>query len=202
MNADIAVILAGGRSARMGTDKARVLLRGSSLLQRAVDACQDCGRIVIVAPAALETTSLRTDVPFVQTYEDPPFGGPVAGVAAGLAALPDSPDAARVLVLSVDLAHPGEAVAALVDRAAGEDWTDGVALVDDEGWRQPMAALYRYSALARALAGLDSVRNTSMQRMIRGLELTPLTGRPGLTEDVDTPEQLAALGSEPPSQEN
>ena len=173
MNADIAVILAGGRSARMGTDKARVILGGSSLLQRAVDACQACGRIVIVAPADLATTAVRTDVPLLQTYEDPPFGGPVAGVAAALDSLRDAAPEARVLVLSVDLAHPGEVVAALVDRASQDDWTDGIALVDEEGWRQPMAAVYRRSALARALSGLDSVRDVSMQRMIRGLDLTP-----------------------------
>lgn len=202
MNADIAVILAGGRSARMGTDKARVQLGGDSLLQRAVDACQGCGRIVIVAPADPASVSPRTEIPLVRTYEDPPFGGPVAGVAAALDALPDSPAEARILLLSVDLVRPGEVVAALMERAGQDDWTDGLALVDGEGWKQPMAALYRRSALARALSRLDTVRDVSMQRMIRELDVTPLTGRPGLTDDVDTPEQLAALDAEPPRLED
>ena len=80
-----AIVLGGGRSARMGHDKRDLVLDGRSLLARATDAC--VGRQVIVAvtpalPHDVDPTGVQ------RVLEDPPFGGPVAGLAAGLAALP------------------------------------------------------------------------------------------------------------------
>ncbi len=194
MNADYAVILAGGRSARMGTEKAALKIADTTLLQRAIDACAECRTVVVVAPAEVAALAASATAEVLTTCEDPPLGGPVAGVDAGLAALPSVPAEATVLVLSVDLARPREVVAALLARAGEGDWADGIALVDAEGWRQGMAALYRREALAAALGRLDTVRDVSVQRLVRGLDLTSLVGPEGITDDVDTPEQAAALG--------
>ncbi|QUD87931.1 NTP transferase domain-containing protein [Phenylobacterium montanum] len=88
-----AVILVGGRSSRMGADKALLDWGG----RRAVDAVAETAR---EAGAALVLTAGGDyGLPFVP---DPsPFAGPVAGVLAGLAALA-AQGFDRGLVLAVD----------------------------------------------------------------------------------------------------
>ncbi len=110
MQRRFAIILGGGRSARMGRDKRSLQLDGRSLLARAVDACAARELIVAVTP------DLPDDVGADRatcTLEDPPFGGPVAGIAAGMAALPPAEPGDEVLLLACDLPHVAEIVAVL-----------------------------------------------------------------------------------------
>ncbi|MFT3970753.1 MAG: NTP transferase domain-containing protein [Micropruina sp.] len=110
MRRRFAIILGGGRSARMGRDKRALKLDGRSLLALAVEACT--GRDLIVAV----TPDLPDDVGADRvacTLEDPPFGGPVAGIAAGIAALPSAHSDDEVLLLACDLPRVAEIVAVL-----------------------------------------------------------------------------------------
>ena len=75
------VVLAGGRGTRMGgRDKASIELGGRTLLERVLTADLG-GRVVVVGETAVPDGVRRT-------VEDPPGGGPVAGIGAGLDALP------------------------------------------------------------------------------------------------------------------
>lgn len=104
-----AIVLAGGRSRRLGeVAKARLHLDGRTLLQHTVDAVAGAASIVVVGPAPTE--SLPERVLFAR--EDPPFGGPAAAVAAGLDALPSPAD--LVMVLACDMPAVDVAVAALI----------------------------------------------------------------------------------------
>ncbi|GAA1804784.1 NTP transferase domain-containing protein [Agromyces neolithicus] len=79
-----AIILAGGRSSRLGgSPKAELVIGSRRLVDIAVDAASAVGahRTVVVGPDGLVTA------PVITAREQPPFGGPVAGLAAGLAAL-------------------------------------------------------------------------------------------------------------------
>ena len=79
-----AIILAGGRSSRLGgSPKAELVIGSRRLVDIAVDAAAaaDARRTVVVGPDDLVAA------PLITTREQPPFGGPVAGLAAGLAAL-------------------------------------------------------------------------------------------------------------------
>lgn len=85
-----AIVLAGGRASRLdGAAKPGLLSDGVPLLHLALDAAGDARRIAVVGPDDLAAAiaphpaAPRT----LLTREDPPFGGPVAGIAAGLAAL-------------------------------------------------------------------------------------------------------------------
>ena len=70
------VVLAGGTAARMdGIDKAGLELDGRTLLDRAVDAFADADEVVVVGPRTVPTPR-----PVTFTREDPPRGGPVAGL--------------------------------------------------------------------------------------------------------------------------
>ncbi|MHA6525776.1 molybdenum cofactor guanylyltransferase [Tessaracoccus sp. G1721] len=181
-----AVVLGGGRSSRMGTDKLELRLGARSLLRRSCDAALTWAPTVVVASPWREGFD---DPRLTFVLEDPPFGGPVAGLAAAVAALPA--DASEVLLLAGDLADPQAVVDALARAQPGED---GVALVDMEGWPQYLAARYRAAALRRAIADAPAVRDVSVRRVMRGLTLSLAEADERVTADVDTPGQARLAG--------
>ncbi|MGW0967590.1 NTP transferase domain-containing protein [Streptomyces sp. NPDC002516] len=89
-----AVVLAGGAARRLGgEDKPGVRVGGRTLLDRVLAACADATRTVVVAGPR------PTARPVEWAREDPPGGGPLAALDAGLR-LTEAP---HVLVLSADL---------------------------------------------------------------------------------------------------
>ncbi|MFE5775415.1 molybdenum cofactor guanylyltransferase [Brachybacterium sp. NPDC056505] len=77
------IVLGGGEGRRLGgVSKPDLLLGGRRLLDRVLDAGSGCAPLVVVAPDSVEVPS-----GVLRTLEDPPAGGPVAGIAAGLALL-------------------------------------------------------------------------------------------------------------------
>lgn len=113
-----AIVLAGGRSSRLGRPKEDVVIGGRTLLERTVDACGGLD-VVVVGPEAQ--------------------GGPVGALAAGL----ERVDAAEVLLLACDMPRVDELVAALPPIPARADAVVAV----DRRRRQPLAGRYRVAAL-------------------------------------------------------
>ncbi|PZE32871.1 hypothetical protein DEJ21_15670 [Curtobacterium sp. MCSS17_006] len=203
-----AVLLAGGRARRLhGTDKAMLVLDGRPLLAHALGAVATARRRVVVGPVR---DGLPADV--LWTQEHPPFGGPVAALAAGLEALSSSgAPAPLVVVVATDLPAVGAAVDAIraalrpPDDPCGSGPSDTAAIdgwvaVDPDGRRQPLLAVYRTAALAAVVAVLHGSRHgldgASMRELLAGLRLVdvPLPG--ALTADIDTPAQRdAAVGT-------
>ncbi|MEU4806804.1 NTP transferase domain-containing protein [Actinosynnema sp. NPDC023587] len=168
-----AVVLAGGRGSRLGgVDKAAVRIGGRTLLEHALDAVRGAGRVVVVGP--------EKDVPGVLwTREDPPGGGPAAGVAAGLRHV----RADVVVVLAVD--QPG-VTASTVERllATGAP----AVLVDEDGRSQWLAGAWRTDRLRTALP--DDPHGVSMRSVLGPLDPVPVVALPGEARDVDTPADL------------
>src|SRR5471030_2474229 len=141
-----AVVLAGGRSSRMGSDKAALPWHGSTLLRhvcglvaRGVD-----GTVLVVRAPGQELPALPRGV---EVLDDPTEGlGPLQGIAVGLAALEDRADVAFVCATDVPFLHPAF-VRRLVRACAAADPPVDVALPIAHGHAQPLAAAYR-SALA------------------------------------------------------
>jgi molybdopterin-guanine dinucleotide biosynthesis protein A len=144
------VVLAGGRSTRMGRPKANLEWHGSTLLHRvtgmvgrAVD-----GPVVVVRAPDQELPELP---PGVRVVEDAAEGrGPLQGLAAGLAAVAEESELAYVSSTDVPLLHP--AFVRAVVRAGMSPGVD-VALPVVHGFRHPLAAAYR-TALAGAVERL------------------------------------------------
>lgn len=172
----------------MGRDKMGVLLQGRSLLRRTVDAVlgwAEC--VVVVAP---EPDGWEQDPRVCFTLEDPPFGGPVAGIAAATAILLAAEQVNEVLLLAGDLAAPEAVVARLAEAEPG---ADGVVLRDEDRWPQYLAGRYRFDALAAAVAALDGARDLSVRRALRRLDLAQVDAPNAVTKDLDTPEDLASF---------
>lgn len=149
-----AIVLAGGRSTRMGRDKAWLPVAGQPLV------CRQCALLRRLQPAALFISAPPT--PALQALRVPllsdlyPAQGPLAGIERGLAAM-TSP---LLLVLAVDMPRMTAGILRrLLQHATPE--TGVVPVVN--GRIEPLAALYPQRALASARAFLEEGCNSATQ---------------------------------------
>ncbi|WP_369161754.1 NTP transferase domain-containing protein [Streptomyces sp. R02] len=180
-----AVVLAGGAARRLGgADKPAVRIGGRSLLDRVLAACADARTTVVVAgprPTARPVTWAR---------EDPPGGGPVAALDAGLRHV----TAEHVVLLSADLPFlDSRTVGALLD-ALRRGAADGVLLTDADGRDQPLVAAYRTPSLRRELAALSArhggTAGLPLRRLTGALDLLRISD-PVASFDCDTWDDIA-----------
>ncbi|MFG3247792.1 NTP transferase domain-containing protein [Streptomyces sp. NPDC048187] len=172
-----AVVLAGGAARRLGgADKPGLRVGGRALLDRVLAACGGARTTVVVAgprPTARPVTWAR---------EDPPGGGPLAALAAGLR----HTSAEHVVVLSADLPFLAEPTVGRLLSALTAGDADGVLLTDADDRDQPLVAAYRATALRRELAALARDRGERAGRPdLTGLPLRRLTGALRLTRLPD-----------------
>lgn len=183
-----AVVLAGGAARRLGgADKPGVRVGGRALLDRVLAACADARTTVVVAGPR------PTARPVIWAREDPPGGGPLAALDAGLRHI----TAGRVVLLSADLPFLDRRTVQglLASLGRGRGRADGVLLTDSDGRDQPLVAAYRTASLRRGLAAL-----TGRPGALAGLPLRRLTGALDLTRipdpvasfDCDTWDDIAA----------
>ncbi|WP_433288835.1 molybdenum cofactor guanylyltransferase [Pseudonocardia sp. CA-142604] len=140
------VVLAGGRSSRMGRSKAALEWHGSTLLHRttALLARVVDGPVLVVSAPGQDLPELP---PGIEVVADPIDGlGPMRGLATGLAALDERAPVAFVCSTDLPFLHP--ALVRRVLRGFADPEAD-VVLPVARGYRQPLAAGYR-----TALAGL------------------------------------------------
>lgn len=179
-----AVILAGGRATRMGgVDKPALVVEGRRMLDTALDAVRACHRTVVVGPR-------RGDLEpaILQTQETPPGAGPVAALAAGLAAASAEP-APIVVVLAADLPFVGsDAVGTLVDAIEAAPDAEAAFAIDHSGRLQFLFGVWRRTALAARINELaGALANQPMKA------LTPeryTTATVAGVADCDTPADL------------
>jgi molybdopterin-guanine dinucleotide biosynthesis protein A len=158
-----AVVLAGGGATRLrGVDKAALEVGRHRLLDRVLAAVGDAERIVVVGPRR------GWEPPGVAVVrEEPPGAGPVAAIAAGLAAT-QSP---VVAVLAGDLPFLTSSTVATLRAALGEPGeppVDGAVLVDDEGRDQLLVGVWRAAALRARCAALQ-VGGAAVRSLTTGL---------------------------------
>ncbi len=199
------VVLAGGGSRRWGgTDKTAARLGSRPVLAHVVRGVRRAlgphVPVVVVAPAG-HPAAAEVDVVGGRgvrwTREDPPGGGPVAGLAVGVAALPS--DVTVVAVTAGDVPFGGPALRRLVDALAtdaarpGQD-ADGALGVDPQGRSQPLLAAYRTAPL-RLVLDARPVAGRAVRDLVESMQLlrTPVGTLESL--DLDTPGDLAAAAA-------
>lgn len=201
-----AVVLAGGGARRLGgADKPSLTVGARTLLDRVLSACAGASTTVVVGPRR------PTQRPVVWVREDPPGGGPLAALNAGLREVTGE----TVLVLSADLPflrpETVRTLLAAVDVAPaepdGEPDGDGAAEAADgaivnDGRDQPLLGAYRTESLRRELALLrteyGNLAGLPLRLLLAELRLRRIdiaVGRPATTSDAldcDTWEDVAA----------
>jgi molybdenum cofactor guanylyltransferase len=135
------IVLAGGKSTRMGSSKALLPFGPETMLQRVVRLLSETvSPIVVVAAAAQELPALPRDV--IVTRDEREARGPLEGLRAGLKALPGDVEAAYVTSCDVPLLVPGF-VLQMIDLARGYD----IAVMEIDGFTHPLSAIYRRTTL-------------------------------------------------------
>jgi len=192
------VILAGGAGERLGgVSKADLLLGGRRLLDHILDdlaagrAGVPLGRVVVVAP-----DSVAVPAGVSRTLEDPPGGGPAAGICAGLELLGDG---ALVAVLTCDAPRSARALPALLVAVAGGSGgsgggagVDGAVVRNAAGYDQYLLGIYRFAALRRRAREEHGARDVSARHFFAPLHLVTVDAG-DLDRDVDTWADLATL---------
>ncbi|BCK70017.1 molybdenum cofactor guanylyltransferase [Streptomyces libani subsp. rufus] len=193
------VVLAGGAARRLGgADKPALSVGGRPLLDRVLAACPDAATTVVVGPPR------PTNRAVVHALEDPPGGGPLAALDAGLR----HTTAPMVLVLSADLPFLTAATvrgllaaATYMPGAAGPGVSaaprDGAMLRDASGRDQPLVAAYRVEPLRRALTRIRAAHGSLAGLPLRALLAELVLERvpdPTVTAsfDCDTWEDISA----------
>jgi molybdopterin-guanine dinucleotide biosynthesis protein A len=159
-----AVVLCGGQSRRMGQPKAWLPFGPERLLPRVVRLVgQAVGPVVVVAAPDQELPPLPESV---SVARDPvAHRGPLQGLAAGLAALPDSVELAYATATDVPFLEPAW-VLRLADLIGPAD----LAIPHIDGYHHPLAALYRPSAVLPAVTTLlreDRLRPVFLMDLVR-----------------------------------
>lgn len=185
-----AVILAGGRGVRVGgADKGALVVRGRRLLDTALDAAAGARRIVVVGAGPVPAGVLLA-------REEPPYAGPAAAVAAGLAALHAAAQGRRpvraplTLVLACDLPDAVAAVDLLLRDCDPTEPVEGWCLTEPPGRMHWLLGIYRTAALEACAAALGDPTDRAMGQLLSPLSLLGIPAPGRLTADVDTREDL------------
>ncbi|MFB6623378.1 NTP transferase domain-containing protein [Streptomyces sp. NPDC056374] len=200
-----AVVLAGGAAQRLGgADKPGVRVGGRALLDRVLAACRGADRTVVVGDARPTVRPVRW------TREDPPGGGPLAALDAGVREIgagartgggtgvgdAGADEADVLLVLSADLPFLDEdTVHRLLGALADAPDAEAALLTDAGGRDQPLVAAYRVAPLRRELARIAEERGTlaggPLRQLTGALRLTRVAAGQLASFDCDTWEDIA-----------
>ena len=163
------IVLSGGTNKRFGSDKSQALLNEITLLDH----------VLSFIPTDVKTVIVGKDV-----FEDPPLGGPVAGIARGLQEI----DTEFVAVAAVDMPYGSSLFSQLLDAIQ----SDAVMPVDSDGHKQPLCAIYRRDSLLVALDKLGNLHGQSMRALCDVLIIDEVHVKPSALIDIDTPADLIA----------
>ena len=188
-----AIVVGGGGGERLGgVSKPDLTLGGVRLIDRVcgvlTEACA-VGCVAVVPP------SVRVPDGVARTLEDPPGGGPLAGIDAGLRALGVGDDV-LVVVVSVDAPGVGAFLPALLEPASREGVEGRIVRGGDpEPFDQYLMGVYRAASLRRAIdeavAVYGSVRGVGVRRVLRALDVERVSVSADACRDIDTPEDVA-----------
>jgi molybdopterin-guanine dinucleotide biosynthesis protein A len=184
------IVLVGGRSTRMGTDKASLVVGGVAMRDRVLDAVAAAGLTTTVIAGSDEVPDA---VPDSEADGRVPGGrGPLAGVVGAWEMLQQTSESLYdpIVVLACDLPWLVSDVIAELLLASGGHVHGAVA--HDGERRQPLVAAYRPAALDEMMrsyhAGERSLRRCSLD-----WDLAVVHVDPKLVADADTPEDLAGF---------
>ena len=156
-----AVLLAGGESRRMGTDKARIIFRGKPLWQIQLALLRKLDPVEVFLSARTDPDWRPDGVQFVA--DNPPSRGPLSGLAAALATVRSS----HLLALAIDMPFMSESYLRFLWQEAEPG--RGV-LPEIDSRLEPLAAIYPRDVdvdFRNALSGADFSLQTLTSRLVK-----------------------------------
>ena len=174
-----AAVLAGGRSSRMGQDKAALAFGKQTLLTHQLQKLEALGAGDLMISGWKEPAATARLIP-----DETPHQGPLGGICACLRAAKYD----TVLFLSVDVPLiPAETLRSLLRAHDG-----GVTLLTVGEKCEPLIAVYDRSVLPEAEAVLRS-ENRAVKRLLERVSVcgVPYTGDPDLLLNCNTPAEFA-----------
>jgi molybdenum cofactor guanylyltransferase len=183
-----AFILAGGKSTRMGTDKAFVALDGRTLLARALEVARSVSNDVRIVGDHAKFAA------FAPVVEDIfPGCGPLAGIHAALRSSPSELN----LIVAVDVPFISFALLQfLITRARSSSAI--VTVPHTSGGWEPLCAIYRREfadvaekALRAGRYKIDALFDEVRTQAIGEEELESAGFSPNMFRNLNTPEELA-----------
>lgn len=200
-----AIVLAGGRSTRFGSQKLEAEFEGRPLLEHAIAALADVAGTIIVAGAPVpDPTPGNARGPALRTVPDArPFEGPLAGLSGALGAT----TAGMALVVGGDM--PGlvpDVLRAMIERLAADEASDAVLLAGptDAPRRQVLPlAIDVPRASSAAIVALEA-GDRSLVRFLDRLRVITIPAADWLVLDpagrtlldVDLPDDVARIRDE------
>jgi molybdopterin-guanine dinucleotide biosynthesis protein A len=190
-----ALILAGGQSTRMGTDKALLPINGKPLLYRLASQSAAFAQTVTIAIGSPQRESLYREAlvdlaPQVKFVADQfPGCGPLSGLHAGLSAIADG----YVFVIACDM--PQVSVSLLQLLLGGID--SGADVIHTAG--QPFHALYHTRIAAQIQASLEAqdYRLMGLLNRLHTIELAPREEEQSTAfTNLNTPEDYSKYTAE------
>jgi len=189
-SADVAAfVLVGGKSTRMGMDKAFVMLDERTLLDRALGLARSVSSDVRIVGDPAKFAA------FGPVVEDVfPACGPLGGIHAALRAS----SAELNLMLAVDVPFASrELLQYLIERARRAPAASVTVARAGGGW-QPLCAVYRRrfadaaeEALRQGRYRIDALFDAAHTQEIQEEELRPAGFSAGMFRNLNTPEELA-----------
>ena len=162
MTVSAGIVLAGGRSSRMGSAKAALEWHGSTLLRHVTGVVgrEVEGPVIVVRALGQELPELDPRVVVCDDLEE--GRGPMQGLAVGLAAAAEHSETAFVCSTDLPFLHAAFVRAVLrgfePDTKTPDAESPDVVLPFVHGYRQPMAAGYRTDLVPRITKLLEAER--------------------------------------------
>ena len=163
------IVLAGGKSTRMGVAKATLPFGPETMLQRVVRLlATSVSPIVVVAARGQELPALPPET--VVTHDEREARGPLEGLRAGLKALPAHAEIAYVTSCDVPLLVPAF-VQRMIDLLGDSD----IAVMEIDGFTHPLSAVYRREMLPHieSLLARDRLRPAFLFDAVRTRRVKP-----------------------------
>jgi molybdopterin-guanine dinucleotide biosynthesis protein A len=181
-------VLAGGRSSRMGRDKALLPYQGTTLLRHIARAVEEAaGNVALIGDPALYSDSGYPVYP-----DELPGCGPLGGIHTALSLSKTD----WSLVVACDM--PGISAGplrALLDQAA-KSHRDCVLAAGPTGAPEPLCAVYHRRCLPAVLRAIRDKR-LKMRDFVAEVDAEIMALDPAVLANVNTPKEWAALEETP-----
>lgn len=186
------IVLAGGRSVRMGVDKAVLRVDGHRMIDRVINVATaaECTPVVVAGRNEIVGSHVRC------VNDAVPAAGPLAGMCSGWEALCEGGPIDAVLVLSCDLPRiDGDTIRGL--RCLWNEQlttaTPAAAVAAHDGThRQPLVAIYSAETMDRCVRAF-AAGERSIRRVLDPLPVVHFCATSAAVADADEPGDLDAF---------